>query len=85
MQEIQDQTGVKESENQPSSTVVSFPTDLSRSRRNREPCPTDEEMIEYRKIRPVLMDIIRQWPALMREWESIATTCPLAKKILSRD
>lgn len=63
-----------------SSNVV----DLAGARRRAkvEPPPTDEEMQEYRRIRPLLLKMLEEWPELKRQHEVITTSCPLAMKLL---
>lgn len=53
--------------------------------RNREPQPTDEEIAEYRRIRPLLLKMIEEWPKLMQHQQAIGSNCMLARKILSGD
>jgi hypothetical protein len=57
----------------------------SGSARKHEPPPTDEEIAEYRRIRPLLMQMLEQWPRLLKEHEAITSNCVLARKILSGD
>ena len=63
------------------SNVVAFSAARRRGT-NSEPLPTDEEMSEYRRIRPMLLRMIEQWPELVREHKTVITTCPLAMKLL---
>lgn len=63
------------------SNVVAFSAARRRGT-NCEPLPTDEEMSEYRRIRPMLLKIIEEWPELRREHRTVMTTCPLAMKLL---
>lgn len=65
------------------SVVVAFPQGTHKPRCKKiEPPPTDEELAEYRRIRPLLMQIIEQWPHLVREHQIITHSCPLAIKLL---
>ena len=61
--------------------VVTFPPGAHRCKRE-QPQATDEELAEYRRIRPILMQIIEQWPALAKEHRVITQSCPLAIKLL---
>lgn len=52
-------------------------------RRRHEPQPSDEELAEYRRIRPALLAMLEQFPTLLREHQAIVSNCVLAKKILA--
>ena len=58
--------------------------DLAGARRRQkvEPPPTDEEMQEYRRIRPLLLKMLVDWPELKRQHDLITQSCPLAIKLL---
>lgn len=47
----------------------------ARQRRVTEPQPTSEEIREWRDIRPHVLQ-------MLREWDTVRTMCPLARKIL---
>lgn len=53
--------------------------------RKHEPPPTDEEIAEYRRIRPVLLQMLEQWPKFLKEHQAITSNCVLARKILAGD
>jgi hypothetical protein len=66
-----------------SDNVVVFPQGTPKPRcKKSEPPPSDEELAEYRRIRPILMQIIEQWPHLLKEHRIIAQGCPLAIKLI---
>lgn len=54
--------------------VVEFNAEVRR--RTREPNLTDAELIEYRRLRPALLQ-------MLEEWQKIRTGCPVARNMLS--
>lgn len=69
--------------NESTANVVPFPQGEQKRCKKVEPPPSDEELAEYRRIRPLLMQIIEQWPELVREHRVITHGCPLAIKLLN--
>lgn len=67
-----------------SNVVVPFQAP-SGSARKHEPPPTDDEIAEYRRIRPVLLQMLEQWPKFLKEHQAITSNCVLARKILAGD
>jgi hypothetical protein len=65
------------------SNVVSFAAVAHKSR--TELPPTDEELAEYRRMRPALLAMIAEWPKLLKQHQAITSNCVLAKQILSGD
>jgi hypothetical protein len=64
--------------------VVPFQAPTAAARKH-EPPPTDDEIAEYRRIRPLLMRMLEQWPTLLKEHQAITSNCVLARKILAGD
>lgn len=48
--------------------------------RRAEPMPTNEELAEYRRIRPRLLQMLREWEMLKGP-----RGCPVARSILDAD
>lgn len=57
----------------------------SAQRRRTEPLASDEELIEYRRIRPQLLAMLADWPTLLREHRVVTTRCKLAKMLIEED
>jgi hypothetical protein len=80
-----DQKTTQESQATAANNVVVPFQAPSASARKHEPPPTNEEIAEYRRIRPVLMQMLEEWPKLLREHRAITSNCMLARKILAGD
>jgi hypothetical protein len=53
---------------------------FGRTHTKREAPPTDEELMEYRRIRPRLLQMLREWDALKSQ-----SGCPVARAIFDSD
>lgn len=76
----------QETEPPSESNVIPFGAAVERRSGGRqEPPPTDEELAEYRRIRPILAQIVEQWPKLLAEHQAITSNCVIARQILKGD
>lgn len=68
----------------PASNVVPFAPVAHRASSSRAE-PTEEELAEYRQMLPILRQIVKEFPQLLRQHQAITSNCVLAKQILAGD